>query len=720
LYLKTTGSGFNNLTQIEGQLWFRYEKIEMPAHCHRSDKRLTVISCHQQTKDGVVIIRLSTPNDNFETAALPQIQKRVGIHFDFKRSIFKIEFASLHQLIASLLESVIEIGESVSTWEVWAENLKVKLLNHYHMVIRSLDIGFKLEFQDSHSAHRIESWQLIHILKKKSAFVKLDDGCLGVLPQAWISELLRIYQNINPDGHFDSAGLFHFFQSEDEFSFDIRGDENYSKIKNKLDSYLSEDGPSPLNPSDHFNGVLFDYQSQGLGWLVFLDEFNLGGLLADDMGLGKTIQVLAFLDYIKFEKTKQKVHEHPSLLIAPKSVLEQWVANAHEFTPHLKVQILKPKDLENILTENYQVNRDILSSDLLITSYGILRRYIKHLQKMNFERVILDEAQIIKNERSLVSIAAKSLKCNKRLALSGTPIENHIADFFSLFQFLNPGMFPLSLLTSENDDELKKFFKKIKPLVLYRKKENVLIQLPKKTENIILLPLNYEQREIYEKIKSYYSVKLASLDEVNQFNEYKVFFLEGLLRLRQICCDPHTVYSSLETNQKLNSSKTDYMLKEFIKFNNSESKVVVFSQFTSFLKILRTYLEVHGIPFAYLDGQTQNRKEIIENFQTQANLKIFLIGLKSGGLGLNLTAANYCYILEPWWNPAVEAQAVDRIHRIGQVRDIFVNRLIAKDTVEEKICELQELKFKHAQLLEISDRDFLNSLNLQDYKNLFS
>lgn len=743
-YLKTANASLQSLAQIEGQVWFRYDKFEMPAHCHRSDKRFNVISYHQtyeQTYDqptGQVVAHLYTPNEELENAATQKVREHDGVSFDLKKNVFKIEFAILHQLIGFILESVVEVDSNqqnsmqsdnsncnpnciskspMSTWEVWAENLKVKLLNHYQMIIRTLDVGFKLEFQDPQSSSRIESWQLIHILKKKSAFVKLDDGTLGVLPKAWLAELARLLDNTTDAGIFSASNLFQFLNGENDFSFRVDGDEKFQAAREKLRDQFSGNGPSPLMPGQNFNGVLFDYQCHGLGWLVFLDEFGLGGLLADDMGLGKTIQVLAFLDYVKFEKTNPKI-ELPTLLIAPKSVLAQWQDSAKEFTPQLKVRILKPNNIQKIL-DNADPDR-LMDSDLLVTSYGVLRRYIKQLHKLSFERVILDEAQLIKNERSLVSIAAKMLPTQKRLALSGTPIENHLADFFSLFQFLNPGMLSLGLLASGREDELKKMFDKIKPLVLHRKKEDVLLELPKKTEEVLYLTLSQEQRELYDKIKNYYSEKLSTISEAHQFNEHKVFFLEGLLRLRQICCDPRMIYSQTETTHKLNSSKTEFIVNELINLNNSENKVLVFSQFTSFLKIIRSELETFNTPFVYLDGQTQDRKTVISDFQNRPEIKIFLIGLKAGGLGLNLTAANYCYVLEPWWNPAVEAQAVDRIHRIGQVRNVFVRSLIAKDTLEEKMRDLQKLKHEQSQFLKISDKEFLNSLSLQSFKDLFS
>jgi SNF2 family DNA or RNA helicase len=722
-YLKTVNANLQSVGQIEGQVWFRYDKFEIPAHCHRTDKRFYVIS-YKQFYDPVTElfgIHLFTPDEDLENAATQKIREQGGVSFDLKKNVFKIEFALLHQLIGFILESVVEVHSTssspASTWEVWAENLRVKLLNHYQMFIRTLDVGFKLEFQDTQSSSRIESWQLIHILKKKSAFVKLDDGTLGVLPQTWLAELARLLDNTLEAGIFSASSLFQFLNGENDFNFGVDGDENFRSTKEKLRDQLSGNSPSPIMPGQNFNGVLFDYQRHGLGWLVFLDEFGLGGLLADDMGLGKTIQVLAFLDYVKFEKPNPKI-EFPTLLIAPKSVVAQWQDSAKKFTPQLKVKILTPKDINNISDNTYPDS--FMDNDILVTSYGVLRRYIKQLQKLSFERVILDEAQLIKNERSLVSIAAKMLPTQKRLALSGTPIENHLADFFSIFQFLNPRMLSSSLLASGNEDELKKMFNKVKPLVLHRKKEDVLQNLPKKTEEVLYLTLYHEQRELYDKIKNYYSEKLNAINEVSQFNEYKIFFLEGLLRLRQICCDPRMIYSPNDTSYKLNSIKTDFVVKELVNLNNSENKVLVFSQFTSFLKIIRTDLEALNIPLVYLDGQTQDRKTVIEDFQNRAELKIFLIGLKAGGLGLNLTAANHCYVLDPWWNPAVEAQAVDRIHRIGQLRNVFVRRLIAKDTLEEKMRDLQKLKLEQSQYLKISDKEFLSSLSLQDFKDLFS
>lgn len=719
-YLKTVNgasifSRGSSMQAIEGQVWFRYEKFEIPAVCHRSDKRLCIIG-HQQEVDsaGQIFIKLFTPNEKLEALALQQVNNLSGTSFDTKKNIFKISYEYLHLVIGTILENVVESDPNEerlsSYWEVWAENLKIKLLNQFSLMISSLDVGFRLEFEDSSRAQRIESWQLIHVLKKKSAFIRLDDGSIGVLPQKWLMQLEYLYRNANDDGIINNSALFDFIQADNNFDFNINADTGFNQRKELLEAHLAGVQPKSLDPSDEFNGTLFDYQRQGLGWLVLLDEIKLGGLLADDMGLGKTIQVLAFLDYIKVKGGG------PNLLIVPKSVLAQWQSQAREFTPKLKVDLLKPQDLRSAVLTN-----TLPKADLFITTYGVLRRYCAILKRIFFERVILDEAQIIKNKTSKVSIAAKSLNCARRLALTGTPIENHLNDFFSLIEFLNPGLLDTNILNIESKDQVSKVFQKLNPLVLRRKKEDFVMGLPAKNEEVITLELSNSQREAYDKIRNYYSSYLESISNEREFNDYRLFFLEGMMRLRQICCDPKILVSDKENSSgDLISAKTNFIIKELEKLNNSHDSVLVFSQFTTFLRLLKQELESRGLAVGYLDGQTLDRAGVIDSFQKQSRFKIFLISLKTGGLGLNLTAANHCYIIEPWWNLAVESQAIDRIYRIGQTKNVFVKRLIAKDTIEEKMQMLQKLKFEQTQYLIESDSDFLNQITIQDFKNLFS
>lgn len=720
LYLKTEGSATiqNPSTYpLQGQIWFRYHKLEVPAQCHQSDQRISVLS-HEQSIDpetGTHTLLLEIPDEEVESTSKQQVQELRGVSFDFKRNIFKLDFFYLHDTIASLLET---------NWEVWAENLKIKLFDQFQCQIRSLTSGFLVEFEDPLTKRRIECWQLIHILKRKSAFIKLDDGTLGVLPQSWIAELQRLYQGYTEEGFFASSAIFNLMDLEETASFALSGDQAYHKMVQDLRQSMSQNDIQFIEPSPHFQGQLLEHQKQGLAWLVLLDKYYLGGLLADEMGLGKSVHVLAFLDYLKEKRRQDKIEKNSesitpltSLLIAPKSIITQWQDGALSFTPALKVKILKPKELLEAQRESN--DQELFLADLVITSYGVARRYHHILKKFHFERIILDEAQVIKNEKSQVSQIVKSFRSSKRLALTGTPIENHIGDFISLLEFLNPGLFPYRVITSSVEEELKSFFQKIKPLILRRKKDDILVNLPKKTEETIVLPLTDSQSEIYLELKRYYTKKLQEPSMQYNFDSQKFYFLEGLLRLRQICCHPQTIFTSHETSLPLNSSKFDFILKKLRQINASEDKVLVFSQFTSFLKLIKTQLESESIPFAYLDGQTEDRKALIDDFQVNPMRKIFLIGLKAGGLGLNLTAANYCFILDPWWNPAVENQAIDRIHRIGQTRDVFVYRLIAQNTIEEKITKLHQMKSKQADFLDFSEKDFLQSLSIDDFKNLF-
>lgn len=721
LYLKTEGTPPIQTSlahPLQGQVWFRYNKLEVPALCHRPDQRISVLS-HEQSfdqKTEVHTVHLEVPGDVAESSSAQQVQELQGVSFDFKRNIFKLEFYYLHENIAALLET---------GWEVWAENLKIKLMDQFQCQIRSLASGFLVEFEDPSTKKRIECWQLIHILKRKSAFIKLDDGSLGVLPQSWIAELQRLYQNLTEEDIFPSSSIFNLMDLEEKASFGFCGDEAYRAMVQGLRQSMNQNDIQIIEPSHHFKGQLLEHQKQGLAWLVFLDKYYLGGLLADEMGLGKSVQVLAFLDYLKQRsrednnKNKDEATTHPTtLLIAPKSIITQWQDGALNFTPALKVKILKPKELLEAQKEsNY---KELFLADLVITSYGVARRYHRILKKYRFERIILDEAQVIKNEKSQVSQIIKSLLSSKRLALTGTPIENHIGDFISLLEFLNPGLFPYRVLTDTMESELKSFFQKVKPLVLRRKKETILINLPQKIEETLLLPLTESQNEIYQEIKRHYAKKIQDPHLQYNFDSQKFYFLEGLLRLRQVCCHPQTIFASHETSIPLNSSKFDFILKQLRQINASDDKVLVFSQFTSFLKLIKMQLESEAIPFAYLDGQTEDRKALIDDFQINPSRKIFLIGLKAGGLGLNLTAANYCFILDPWWNPAVENQAIDRIHRIGQTRDVLVYRLIAQNTIEEKITKLHQIKSKQADFLDFSEKDFLQSLSIDDFKNLFS
>ncbi|PWU19801.1 MAG: hypothetical protein C5B49_05140 [Bdellovibrio sp.] len=716
LYLKTLSKEFVPHSKIEAQVWFRYSHVEIPDFRHQSTRRRLALDFESDAVGHTVFLIDQEAEDHFTR---DELQKLEAVKFDLHRSIFKIPFENVHDAISSLLEK---------NWEVWAENIQVKLLNDYVMRVSANGSSFCAEFENTQKGLQFESWQIIHILKKKSAFVRLDDGTLGVLPRTWLDQLQQLYRRCLDDENpfFEAADWFSSsWDRPEEESIPAFGDQKFESI---LDRFRDFSGGGSqdilLEPSPHFNGELYPHQKEGLSWLVFLNELKLGGLLADEMGLGKTVQILAFLDLLKYTSPEEESSQPvTTLIITPKSLISQWVESVQKFTPQLKVALW---------SQHEQVHADIV-----LATYGVVRRHISNFARLAFHRVILDEAQLIKNENSKLSRSVKALQASHRVALTGTPIENHFNDLLSIFTFLNPGLlrwndFALASPPPEgqnfseqnfsqwSEDRFKAQFKKLKPLILRRKKKNVIQNLPEKFEETLRIQLAPEQEQIYNQIKSYYADQLQNIRSEEEFNEHRLFFLEGLLRLRQVCCHPQMIYKPEDTRIPLNSGKLQYLLEDLPKrLTSNNGKILVFSQFVSFLKIIRKDLETRNIPFSYLDGQTQKREQIIEEFQNQSEIRIFLLGLKVGGVGLNLTSANFCFLMDPWWNPAVESQAIDRMHRIGQNKSVHVLRLISENTIEEKIIELHKLKAKYAEVVFDTEADFLKNLTRDDFTNLF-
>ena len=432
------------------------------------------------------------------------------------------------------------------------------------------------------------------------------------------------------------------------------------------------------------------------------------------MGLGKTVQVLALL---KTYRTKSKSTGLPYLVVAPRSLLYNWIEETERFTPSLKVVEYSGPGREKLQPK-------LEKYDLVVTTYGTLRRDVDFLSKVEFDTVILDEAQAIKNRDSQAAKASRLLKGRNRLALTGTPIENHLGELGSIFEFLNPGLLGsmprLDVLASgreSSEEELVRVAEGIRPFILRRTKSQVLKDLPPKTEQVLFCTLGDEQRELYDKLRAGYQASL--LDEIGdkKVSGRAIQVLEALLRLRQVACHPGLVNDEWE---EAGSSKLETLFEQVAEVLAEGHKALVFSQFTSLLDYVRRHLDAEGVKYAYLDGQTRNRGEVVEQFQTDDSINLFLISLKAGGVGLNLTAAGYVFLLDPWWNPAVEAQAIDRAHRIGQTQPVFSYRLIARDTVEEKILDLQKAKKKLAGAVLEGDGVALRDLTAEDLRVLLS
>jgi len=464
---------------------------------------------------------------------------------------------------------------------------------------------------------------------------------------------------------------------------EIKGSKKIFEIAKKLKNF---EGIKQVSPPKNLKAELRDYQKEGLNWLNFLWKYSLNGILADDMGLGKTIQTLAHLLRLKEEK-KLKT----SLIVVPTSLLANWKNEIEEFTPDLSKILLYGNNRKHIFDE-------LDKYDIVITTYAVLTRDIKKLKEFEFDYIILDEAQKIKNPNAKISLSVKLLKSKYKLALSGTPIENHLGEIWSIFSFLMPGFLGGYKFFKEyfqNPIEKEKDFakqhllhRKLKPFILRRTKENVVKELPPKTEIIKYTQFGEKQAKLYETIRVTMEQKVKEAISKKGLNSAHLTILDALLKLRQVCCDPRLLKLEKSINQ---SAKLDLFLEIVDELLLENRKILVFSQFTSMLKIIEEELQKRGIEHVKLTGATKNREKVINEFKKE-NIQIFLISLKAGGIGLNLTEADTIIHYDPWWNPAVENQATDRAYRIGQDKPVFVYKLIVENTIEQKIIELQNKK----------------------------
>jgi SNF2 family DNA or RNA helicase len=408
----------------------------------------------------------------------------------------------------------------------------------------------------------------------------------------------------------------------------------------------------------------------------------------------------------------------PTLVVVPKSLVFNWKQEAARFTPNLRV-------LDHTGITRTRAGEHFDDYDVVLTTYGTLRRDALYFKDVLFDYCILDEAQAVKNAHTESAKAVRLLRSQHRLALSGTPVENHLGELWSLFEFLNPGMlgtasvFRLGGAGARNPEPETRTLlaKALRPFILRRTKDQVARDLPQKLEQTLSCELEPAQRKHYDELREHYRQTLLGRVELEGINKTKMQILEALLRLRQAAC-----HLGLIDKRKLDesSAKLDMLLPQLAEVTEEGHKALVFSQFTSFLAIVRDRLDKQKIPYEYLDGKTRDRKARVENFQNDPECKLFLISLKAGGLGLNLTAAEYVFLLDPWWNPAVESQAIDRTHRIGQTRPVFAYRLIARDTVEEKVLELQKTKRDLADAIINADNSLIRNLGREDLELLLS
>ncbi len=583
---------------------------------------------------------------------------------------------------------------------------KPKIASSIKSGIDWFDVQLSLEYGDQ----KINLNELKKVLQKNERFIKLNDGTLGILPEEWIQKLQRYFRYGDIKKDEIKIPKLKFNIVEDLFE-ELNELEILQEIKAKKQKLLQYEQNSKVTLPKNINAQLRPYQKSAFQWFYFLQETDMGGCLADDMGLGKTLQVITLLQ--KEKELKKKT----SLVVLPKSLLFNWVAELEKFAPQLTYFVHHGSTR---LTDT----KEFKTYDIILTTYGTLTSDIELIRKFKFNYAILDESQAIKNPLSIRFKSVCLIQAQYRLVLTGTPIENNTFDLFAQMQFINPGLLGTNssfkkeysdAIDVQGDkkiaDELQRL---IHPFLLRRTKKQVAKELPEKTESILFCEMEDAQKQFYQKHTLAYKASIENLIEQEGIGKSKFMVLEALTKLRQICNSPFLVDGTYEdTSVKIET------LRRHILEKTGKHKVLVFSQFVGMLKLIEQDLHQHNIKTVYLDGSTNNRGDLVNEFQTNNEIRVFLISLKAGGTGLNLTAADYVYLVDPWWNPAVENQAIDRCYRIGQDKHVFAYRLICKGTIEEKILTLQSKKLDIADDLIKTDEAIMKKLNSKDIAQLF-
>jgi non-specific serine/threonine protein kinase len=572
------------------------------------------------------------------------------------------------------------------------------------------DLDVKIQYGDQ----EVKLKEVRQALKRGENFIKLADGSLGQIPDEWLDRYKHLF-NMTKETEEGFRVRDYQLTLLDELLEDADSANIAAEFEEKRERLRNMQGIAKQPIPKAFTGELRPYQKAGLDWLHFLREYGFGGILADDMGLGKTIQMLA---YLQSQRDQAEVTS-AALLVVPKSLLTNWQRESANFTPNLRI-------LEYIGNEREKDVSIFDEYDIIITTYGTMLRDIEILREYRFDTVILDESQAIKNPLAKTAKAARLLNGARRLAMTGTPVENNSFELWSQFAFLNPGLlgnldyfkrdFAKAIESRDGEAEANLLKRMVYPFILRRTKEQVAPELPPRTERVIYTDFEPAQRKLYDATREKYRAQLLGVLDTGGMNDARMKILEGLLRLRQICIHPALV----EPTYTKGVAKFEILMETLETLRAEGHKALIFSQFVQTLKLLEKEMKPAKMKYTYLDGKTRKRQERVDEFQNDPNISFFLISLKAGGVGLNLTAADYVIHLDPWWNPAVEMQATDRAHRIGQDKPVFVYKFIARDTVEEKILLLQERKKALVEQLISSESSFFKSLTRDDVDVLFS
>ncbi len=605
-------------------------------------------------------------------------------------------------------------------WQLYGpkprEVVRVRSLAPRVSVTQTSNGWFNLEVEFAESDQSVDLAQIRPLLVSGRRYVKLSDGSVGELPREFGEQVRKLLDESGAEPEGSRLALAPFEAGEVERLVDLVPEARVAPETRRFLAALRDfRGIEEVELPRGLQAELRPYQRRGFDWLVFLHRAGLSGVLADDMGLGKTLQTLALLLW-----ARQEEGPAPSLVVAPTSVLPTWKREAERFVPELKVAIYEGAGRDK---------QRFADADLVLTSYALLRRDAELLRKTKFRYLILDEAQHVKNPASLGARAARSLQSERRLALTGTPMENRLSDLWSLFHFLMPHFlgtetqfrtrYARPIEVDGNSGARDRLKRRVRPFILRRLKDEVARDLPPRTDAVLPVELTAGQQALYREMLLTARDRVTSIIDKLGFRKARISILAELLRLRQICNDPRLL--KLPPGTRLPPSAKLEAFAELVRDLIGEGhRALVFSQFTEQLGYLVQWAEEEGVPYEYLDGSTKDRQERIDRFNAKDGPPLFFISLKAGGTGLNLTGADYVIHFDPWWNPAVEQQAIDRVHRIGQTKPVFSYKLITTGTVEQKIVAMQERKRCLAEGVLSSDDEMGKVLTEKEIAELFA
>lgn len=591
--------------------------------------------------------------------------------------------------------------------------------NQLDLTVTEVGDWFDIQAKIIFGSFEIPFIRLRNHIKNGIREFELPNGKFAIIPEAWFTKLKSVFDHV--EGDLDQVRLHrHHYQMITELQEALQSRAE-AKIKVQISAISDHERIEEVELPIGFAAQLRHYQQAGLNWLWFLRKNGFGGILADDMGLGKTIQTLCLLLKDKQERLGNGVPHKPSLLIAPTSILHNWYAEAKKFAPDLTIMI-------HAGTNRDRVETWFSSYDLVITSFGTLRIDMDMFKRVNFNYAIIDEGQNIKNPGSQISRSVRLIPSEHRLVLSGTPVENSVLDLWSIMAFANPGLLGslkffrenyVNPIEKEKDEQAATRLRTvINPFILRRTKKQVATDLPDRIEHIHYCDMTAAQEEVYERLKAGFRNEILDAIQKNGLLRSQMLLLRGLTILRQVANHPAMV----ETDYEDSSGKFEEAMRMLKNALFEGHKILVFSQFVKHLRLVKKRLEREGIAHYYLDGQTprDDRRNLVEKFNKNSEMKVFLISLKAGGLGLNLTSADYVILLDPWWNPAVEQQAIDRSHRIGQKRKVISYRFITKNSVEEKIMSLQQKKRSISDSLVSAEPSLVKQLNIEEIKSILA